>query len=226
MQEVGLMAESSLTMKRRRIMVYFVEATRNLIQSEGVDGLSIRKIATEAGYNSATIYHYFQDLEHLTLFGSACYLREYILQLGRELRRDMTSIQRFRTIYRCFNEHAFRNPDIFHNLFFGRHSHMLGEVLHIYYHELFPEELAGIGEAMRRMLVSGTMYERDKVTMQAMVEDGFIAPDKVEVTMELIIRTHQSFIYDACVQGEKLDVDEHLRKFDRMLDYLLDAATR
>ena len=218
------MAEQSLTVRRKRIMIYFVEATRKLIQTEGVDGLSIRKIAAEAGYNSATIYHYFQDLEHLTLFGSVCYLREYILDLSRSLTEDMSALQHFRTVYRCFNQAAFQNPDIFHNLFFGRHSHMLGEVLHTYYYELFPEELDGISPSMRQMLVSSTMFERDRVMMQAMVDEGFVAPEKANITQELIIAVHQSFIYEACIQGDRLDVTKHIEKFETMADHLLSMA--
>ena len=176
-----------LTTKRKRIMIYFIEATQKLIQSEGVDGLSIRKIANEAGYNSATLYNYFRDLEHLTLFGSVCYLRDYALALGNSLTPEMSSLERFRTIYKCFNDFAFRNPDIFHHMFFGRHSEALGEVLHTYYYELFPEELDGVNDNLRQMLVSGSMRERDLVTMQAMVEEGFVAPEKAELTLELII---------------------------------------
>ena len=33
------------------------------MDSVGEEGLSIRKIAAKAGYNSATIYNYFQDLD-------------------------------------------------------------------------------------------------------------------------------------------------------------------
>ena len=65
--------EVALTLKRKRIMIYFIEATEKLIRSDGVEGLSIRKIASEAGYNSATLYNYFEDLEYLVLFGSVCY---------------------------------------------------------------------------------------------------------------------------------------------------------
>ncbi|MBR5485809.1 MAG: TetR/AcrR family transcriptional regulator [Oscillospiraceae bacterium] len=218
------MSEQSLTIKRKRIMIYFIEATRNLIQTEGVDGLSIRKIATEAGYNSATIYHYFSDLEHLTLFGSVCYLRDYIIKLSVTLNKDMTSIERFRTMYHCFNEFAFRNPAIFHNLFFGKHSHKLGEVLNTYYNELFPEELSGISESMRRVLLTGTMLERDRITMRDMVIDGFVNPEKADMTLELLIAVHQNYIYDAYLQGEQLDYDAHLSRFDNVMQYILDAA--
>lgn len=217
-------SDQGLTARRKRIMIFFVEATRKLIQTDGVDGLSIRKIAAEAGYNSATIYHYFQDLEHLTLFGSVCYLREYILDLSRSLSDSMSALERFRTVYRCFNQAAFENPDIFHNLFFGRHSHMLGEVLHTYYYELFPEELQGLSPSMCRMLVSGTMFERDRVMMQAMVDEGFVSPDKADITQELIISVHQNFIYEACIQGARLDVTKHIEKFEAMVDHLLSLA--
>lgn len=40
--------EVALTLKRKRIMIYFIEATEKLIRSDGVEGLSIRKIASEA----------------------------------------------------------------------------------------------------------------------------------------------------------------------------------
>lgn len=213
-----------LPKKKKRIMIYFIEATEKLIEEDGLDGLSIRKIAAEAGYNSATIYNYFSDLEHLTLFGSVRYLRQYIGLLSRSLHEDMTSLEYFRTIYRCFNDYAFQYPDIFHNLFFGRHSNQLGDVLQMYYIQLFPEELDGISESMRKMMVCGNMKERDRITMQRMVEDRYVAPEKAEVTLDLIVALCQSFLHEACVQGAQLDIQQHKQKFNELLDYLLKAA--
>lgn len=212
-----------LTLKRKRIMIYFVEAARKLIQTEGVDGLSIRKIASEAGYNSATIYNYFQNLEHLTLFGSVCYMRDYVVKLSGAMNPDMNALERYRTIYRCFNDVAFEYPDIFHNLFFGRYSSMLGDVLHTYYYELFPEELDGISGPMREMLVAGSMKERDKITMQAMVEEGFVAPKKAEMTLELMTSLHQHFIYEAAIRG---DGEAHAcrERFDQVFEYVMEMA--
>ena len=46
-------------------MMYFIEATQELILKEGLENLSIKKIAEKAGYNSATIYNYFENLEVL-----------------------------------------------------------------------------------------------------------------------------------------------------------------
>lgn len=213
--------DAALTTKRKRIMIYFIEATQKLIHSDGVDGLSIRKIANEAGYNSATLYNYFQDLEHLTLFGSVPYLQDYVVALSNSLTPEMSSIDRYRTIYRHFNDIAFRHPDIFHNMFFGRHSDSLGEVLQIYFYELFPHQLDGLSEPVRRMMVYGSMKERDSVTMQAMVDEGYIAAEKAENALDLIIAIHQTFIYEAAAKGDYLDLEAHKKRFDELFEYVL-----
>ena len=44
----------TLSIKKRRVMTYFIEAARQLMSSEGIQALSIRGIAEIAGYNSAT----------------------------------------------------------------------------------------------------------------------------------------------------------------------------
>ncbi len=45
-----------LDIKKRRVMMYFIEATQDLILNEGIENLSIKKIADKADYNTATIY--------------------------------------------------------------------------------------------------------------------------------------------------------------------------
>lgn len=218
--------EMNLTLKRKRMMIYFIEATEKLIRADGVEKLSIRKIATEAGYNSATIYNYFNDLEHLALFGSVCYLREYIVTLGKTLKPDMSSIDRYRTIYRCFNRVAFRYPEIFHNMFFGRYSNKLASVIQVYYQELFPSELEGLSDRMKKMLMEGSMRERDKVTMESMVQEGYIREEKADITLDLIVGLHQNFIYEASLKGENLDLEEHEEKFTKLFEYVLEMGGR
>jgi AcrR family transcriptional regulator len=42
-----------------------IEAAENIIATEGIDSLSIRKIAKQIEYSPATIYHYFKDKEEI-----------------------------------------------------------------------------------------------------------------------------------------------------------------
>lgn len=216
--------DNNLTLKRKRIMIYFIEAAEKLIRQNGIENLSIRKIATEAGYNSATIYNYFNDLDQLAMFGSICYLREYVAQLEKELKPGMKAIDSYRTIYHCFNRYALQYPEIYHNIFFGRYSGELASVLQLYYHDLFPNELEHLSKEMQTMLVQGSMEERDRATMERMVQEGDIQADKAEMTLELIVALHQNFLYVASVGGENFDAKSHEEKFNKMFEYLLDAG--
>mgnify|MGYP000842295949 FL=1 len=224
MQQPDKALDNKLTIKRKRIMSYFIEAAEKLIRTEGLDGLSIRKIAGEAGYNSATIYNYFNDLEQLALFGSVCYLREYVAMLEQEWKPDMRAIDQYRTIYHCFNCCVFRSPEIYYNMFFGKYSHRLGSVLKMYYQELFPGELDHLSPQMRQIMMGGNMLDRDRITMEKMVQEGDVAPEKAEDTMELIIALHQSFIYEAVLDKEHFDIQARNRRFDQLFEYLLAAA--
>jgi len=49
-----------MTIKKRRVMTYFIEAANEIIKEEGINGITIRKVADKAGFNSATIYNYFE----------------------------------------------------------------------------------------------------------------------------------------------------------------------
>lgn len=70
-----------MNIKKKRVMMYFIEATQELILKEGLENLSIKKIAEKAGYNSATIYNYFENLEVLILYASINYLKDYLNDL-------------------------------------------------------------------------------------------------------------------------------------------------
>ena len=109
-------------------------------------------------------------------------------------------------------------------MFFGRYSNKLGTVVRVYYQELFPSELEGLNERMKKMLVEGSMRERDEITMESMVQEGFVLEEKADITLELIIALHQNFIYEAYLKGDSLNIEEHEEKFNRLFEYILEMA--
>lgn len=203
--------------------IHFIEAAEKLIREDGIAGVTIRKIATQAGYNSATLYNYFDDLEHLILFASMRHLRAYVRELEKETTRDMNTLEVYRVIYKVFCDYSFRSPTIFHNMFFGRYSAKLNDVLQEYY-QLFPDELDNQKSVVKSMLSLGDIYQRDLAIMRALVEEHFVKPEKGNDTVQLIVRTHQSFLADACIRGGQLDIVEHVTKFMELFDYIMEAA--
>lgn len=205
-------------------MVYFVEATEKILKEEGLPGVTIRRIAAAVGCNSATLYNYFQDLDELVLFGSICFLRDYLFDLVQKLGADMTSLQRYRMIYRCFNQRAFQFPEIFFSMFFGRYSAKLARVIQTYYMDLFPEELEGLPEDIREMVIRGTLVERDQVVMENLVQDGFVAPERAAETLEIIVALHGSYIHKACLLGKRIKRPQLEQEFLHIFDYVLETA--
>lgn len=212
-----------LSIKKKRIMIYFIEATEKLINEDGIDGLSIRRIAGEAGYNSATLYNYFDDLEHLVLFASVRHLREYVNALRKSIKPDMNALQIYRLVYINFSEFSFQSPDIFNNMFFGRYRDRLKDVLKRY-NELFPDEIGDQKMFVKEMLSQGNIYERDLAFMEGLVEEGFVNPGKKEITVQLLVRTHQSFVLDALIEGPDLNVKQYVEKFMKIFDYIMEGA--
>lgn len=51
--------------KRQRIAQLFIDTAIQQITKEGIESLSVRKIAEETGYSYATIYNYFADFNAL-----------------------------------------------------------------------------------------------------------------------------------------------------------------
>jgi AcrR family transcriptional regulator len=111
---------SDLSIKRLRTMGYFITAADEIIQEEGIDKATIRNIAKKAGYNSATIYNYFNDLEHLIFFTKISHLEVYKARLYNEIPDDLDPLEELIKVFRIFAEETFKNPYDFYDLFFSK----------------------------------------------------------------------------------------------------------
>lgn len=65
-KEVNLFMK--VTERRNIRKSYFVNAARRIIETEGMEGISARKVSQMAGYDASTLYNYFESLDHI-IFG-------------------------------------------------------------------------------------------------------------------------------------------------------------
>ena len=209
-----------LNIKKRRVMMYFIEATQELILNEGIENLSIKKIADTAGYNTATIYNYFEDLEELILYSSIDYLKIYLKDLKSEINSNMKAIEMYETIYKVFVHHSFEKPEIFHTLFFGKYSYKLEKIIKKYY-EIFPDDITGQTDITKSVLVEGNIHNRDLPVIKQMIKEGSILEEEALYIMEAIVRIHQSYLENILQQREKISLEEHKIKFFKIFNFLL-----
>ncbi|HOU74538.1 MAG TPA: TetR/AcrR family transcriptional regulator [Tenuifilum sp.] len=75
-------------LKEKRMRGYFIEAAKEILKGEGIDSMSVRNIADQAGYSYATLYNYFKDVtdvinECINDFAEEC--QEYVDEKTRNL---------------------------------------------------------------------------------------------------------------------------------------------
>jgi len=68
----------SKDIQEQRIKSYFIEATKEIIKSEGIKALSVRTVSVRAGYSYATLYNYFKDLNDLIFICVSDFQKECI----------------------------------------------------------------------------------------------------------------------------------------------------
>lgn len=219
-QAEALLARKEL--KRKRTMVLYIQCAEQLLREEGIHNLSIRKIADVTGFSSGTLYSYFEDLDELILYASFKFRKVYLKRVAKEITDDMTSLEQYRRIYQIFNEYSFRDPEIYMNMYFGKHSEKLKKVMREYY-SLFPDEFVAPTELIRNLLLQGRLIDCDKITTRSLAKDGYIHSENADSVAEVIVRLQETFIYDLAVNPGK-DLKEQSEDFMRLFDYIISVS--
>lgn len=145
-----------LYLQRKRA---FVGAAAELIKTQSFSSISIRKIAETAGFHNSTIYSYFQDADWLLALASVRYLQPYSDDLLNLKHQELPPCEYFYAIWECFCRHAFANPSLYYNFFFGKYRNHLTELLEEYY-ELFPESQNEHPPLLNDMFLGSNMHDR------------------------------------------------------------------
>lgn len=154
--------ERNKEIQKIRIMSYFVQATLEIIEKEGIEKVTVRKVSQIAGYNPATLYNYFDNLDYLVAFASIKYLRDYHISLAQEVEIIEDPWERFFSIWEKFCFYSFRDPKIYRAVFFLTPKYTICDLLEMYY-KMFPEEKEEHSESIERMMMGCTLASRNMI---------------------------------------------------------------
>lgn len=173
--------------QKRMNTIRFINAARQLIDSDGLEQVSIRKIADKAGFHNSTIYLYFKDLDQLIMLASIKYFREYSQALANESRKKRPPADNFTAVWSIFARSIFKEPAIYYNFFFGKRSDNLQDILNTYY-DIFPEEREELSEDLESMYFGRNIYERSlKILEPMMQEDTAVTQENLRIINETIV---------------------------------------
>ena len=193
---------SNKDIQRIRTMSYFVEAAHKIIESEGIDGVTVRKVSKLAGYNPATLYNYFDNLDYLVGFASIKYLQDYHQSLRDEVEPLTDPEQRFLAIWEKFCYYSFAKPKIYRALFFKSHGFTLCEIFD-YYFRMFPDELGDHTLDIQMMMKGCTLIDRNMYVLLAVVHSKKLKVKGPELKQlnEMMITLYRGKL-TACIEDE------------------------
>ena len=169
-KDVGQMIDD----KKKKVMNRFIKAAVELIDEVGIENITIRNIAIKSRYNSATLYNYFENLDHLIFFGAMRNVRDYSLSLEEYLKDTSDAMDRFLRIWECFCDYSFAKPEVYNAIFFPKLSKDMSHYIAQYY-SLFPEDLGVHHQTVSSMLQKADISDRNMTAVQDCVVEGFIA---------------------------------------------------
>jgi len=207
---------SRKALQKKRIMKYFIDASLKIIEEDGFDNVTIRKVAELAGYNSATLYNYFENLDHLLFYSSMKYLRNYLLRL-KDMDSEENKLDRYYSIWRCFAEEAFSNPMYYYQIFYTEYDMSFNDAVKQYY-EIYPEELENLSEELLPMLTESDLYKRDLEVLSDCVKAGIIMKEDLKPINNMVVLIFQGFILRA--KAGNYSKEELAYNVDLFMDYL------
>jgi AcrR family transcriptional regulator len=165
-------------------MSYFIEATVKLIEEEGMENVTTRKIADLAGYNSASIYNYFNEISHLYYFAAMTFLKKYTDALPGYMAKGNNSLEKYLSLWECFCHYSFKDPQIYNTIFLSDLGTHPGELSKQYY-SIFPADIVDLPDDLKNMVLEFNLSKRGRIALEKCVEDGFIKEENAEDINEM-----------------------------------------
>ena len=199
---------------KKEVTISLIRAAQSIIFSEGLEAVTIRKIAKIAKVNSAILYKYFQDLDELLLFANTDLLKDYTKELISKSQQNRKGDPRLDYLmsWKLFCHYSFQYPECMNHLFFCRHSDLLENVIQSYY-DLFAEQLEGLSISLQTMIVSGNLYQRNMEVLRPLFK-GRISKRRLDLINELTVSYYRMLLNEKITLGDQTD-NEALTK--RML---------
>src|SRR6056297_3627896 len=190
--------------KKKRILKYFIQATKEVIEEKGIENVTIRNVAKRAGYNSATIYNYFDNYKQLIFFASLDFLSNYIKAMPDYITEGEDEVERFILMWECFCKYSFETPQI--------------------YYAIFTEKLGDQPERLIPMLLDPDLSRRASIASKPLIENDYLSKEKAEEVDNMITYIYHGML--TLIINNRIDysVDEAVQRISSHIRTIVNNA--
>jgi AcrR family transcriptional regulator len=207
-----------MKIRQQRIMIYFIEAADKIIKEEGLEAVTIRKAADLAGYTSATLYSYFDNLTHLIFLATMNHLDAYNSAIPDFVECCKNSVEKYLAISECFSEFAFDDPNVYELLFFTYRDEKMEEYTRQYF-ELYPDKLEKQWpEPFSKIYTVNNMYSRSAIMLYDCVDDGYMTKENADDFNDVALMVFKCILQDvrAGILDKKTAIERTMKYYRQM----------
>lgn len=205
--------------QRKQNTILFINTTRQMIDEQGLDKISVRKIAERAGFHNSTIYLYFKDLDQLIMLASMKYFQEYSHMLELQSQKERTPSENFYAIWDFFFVTILKNAPLFYNFFFGKRSDDLNDIMNLYY-EIFPEERGEFTTDIETMYFGQNLKERSLYLLKPLIsEENHVTEHNLDMINEMTVSYCKYKLEQKC-QNPDVDSEKIKNEFLAAITYI------
>ncbi len=210
------MAKNKKRLRKNRMMLYFIDAAHKIMNEEGISSITTRKVADIAGYNSATLYNYFENIDHLIFFAAMKHIKGYVEDVPNYIKDCENALDRYLCIWECFCYHSFSNLEIYNAIFFPKLNDSFENYIKQYY-EIFPDELGKQSDKVLPMLLKQNIYDRGIALIEVCVSEGFIDSHDMHEVNDMTVLIYRGMFMKLKNKEANYSIDEAV---DRTLKYI------
>ncbi len=187
------------SIKNQRVRSYFIQAAKEIILKEGVENVSVRKVADQAGYAFTTIYNYFKDLNELLQEVKNAMIQDVMIHTQGKIPDKIYDLDDIKKTNHTYAEYFIERPHIFRFFYSYRLNPM----------KTTPPELPDFERLYRE-------------TYRGFVMNGAIKESEVPVVAKTIVYTIHGLLA-LYFSDNGMIKDIVYEELDRITEYLLEG---
>ncbi|MDY2812450.1 MAG: TetR/AcrR family transcriptional regulator [Dorea sp.] len=185
----------------------YIQRVHGIIERDGCNDISIRKIAEELGCSSAALYRYFENKSELLYYVNLQTLESYIIRLNQEEKHWNNPWEVYVGVWDCYCKEAFSHPKEYNRLFFEHTNETLNYAIREYY-EMFPENIKEMNLKFQEMLNTPDFLGRDYKMCLRCVEAGVLSEENAKQlnrSVCMLFKGYFKTVYDEKIEKHKID---------------------
>ena len=205
-------SQNNKLLRKQRVMRYFIDAAKELANESGIESITIRSVAERAGYNSASLYNYFESLDQLLAFTSIDLMYDWLSDLAKIEEADFDVMTRYIMGWENFAKHSAANPEGYAYAYVTAPEDEIPKYFESY-REAFPDAFSDIPENLVNMFKQKSLRGQEDIMIAPVIKEGYIRAEDAPDIYNLAHILHSGLLMLKRRKGSLFSQDDYVATF-------------